>query len=76
MKSSRETTLEERVQIVKDCIESGYDYGSIAKKYDIWYQQVYTWVKKFNVKGNPGLQDRRGAVKWTKRRELLKKKLR
>jgi transposase-like protein len=63
MKSSRKTTLEERVQIVKDCIESGYDYGSIAKKYNVGYQQVYTWVKKFTEKGDPGLQDLRGRRK-------------
>jgi transposase-like protein len=63
MKSSRKTTLEERVQIVKDCIESGYDYGSIAKKYNVGYQQVYIWVKKYAEKGDPGLQDRRGRRK-------------
>lgn len=63
MKISRKTTLEERVQIVKDCIESGYDYGSIAKKYNVGYQQVYSWVKKYAEKGDPGLQDRRGRRK-------------
>ena len=63
MKKSRNTTQEERIQIVKDCIESGYDYGEIAKKYDVGYQQVYTWVKKFTELGNAGLQDRRGQRK-------------
>lgn len=63
MKNSRKTTLEERVQIVRDCIESGYDYGEIAKKHDVGYQQVYTWVKKYTALGNAGLQDRRGRRK-------------
>ena len=63
MKNLRKTTLEERVQIVRDCIESGYDYGEIAKKHDIGYQQVYTWVKKYTALGNAGLQDRRGRRK-------------
>ena len=63
MKKSRKTTQEERIQIVKDCIDSGYDYGEIAKKYDVEYQQVYTWVKKFTKLGNAGLQDRRGQRK-------------
>lgn len=63
MKSSRKTTMEERNQIVKECIESGYDYGEIAKKHDVGYQQVYTWVKKFNELGDAGLQDRRGRRK-------------
>ncbi len=63
MNKSRKTTQEERVQIAKDCIESGYDYGEIAKKYNVGYQQVYTWVKKFTELGNAGLQDRRGQRK-------------
>jgi len=63
MKNSRKTTLEERIEIVKACIESGYDYGSIATKYDVGYQQVYTWVKKFTKMGAPGLHDRRGQRK-------------
>jgi len=63
MKNSRKTTLEERVQIVKECIESGYEYGEVAKKYDVGYQQVYIWVKKYVKLGNAGLQDRRGRRK-------------
>ncbi|MBR0577414.1 transposase [Proteiniclasticum sp. BAD-10] len=63
MKKSRKTTLEERIQITKDCIASGYDYGGIALKYDVGYQQVYTWVKKFTKLGNAGLEDRRGQRK-------------
>lgn len=63
MTKSRKTTQEERIHIAKDCIESGYDYGEIAKKYNVGYQQVYTWVKKFTELGNAGLQDRRGQRK-------------
>ena len=63
MKNSRKTTMEERVQIVKECIESGYEYGEVATKYDVGYQQVYTWVKKYVKLGNAGLQDRRGRRK-------------
>lgn len=60
MNKSRKTTLEERIMVAKECIESGLNYGEIAKKYDLDYQLVYTWVKKFIDKGAPGLQDRRG----------------
>lgn len=63
MKKSRNTTLEERIQITQDCIASGYDYGGIALKYDVGYQQVYTWVKKFTKLGNAGLENRRGQRK-------------
>jgi len=63
MRNSRKTTIDERIQIAKECIESGNDYGEIAKKYDVGYQQVYTWVKKFTKLGNAGLHDRRGRRK-------------
>lgn len=63
MKKSRKTSKDERIQIAKECIESGYNYGEIAIKYNVGYQQVYTWVKKFTKMGDPGLQDRRGQRK-------------
>lgn len=63
MKKSRKATLEERLKITKECIESRYNYGEIAEKYDIGYQQIYTWVKKFIELGEPGLHDRRGRRK-------------
>lgn len=60
MTKARKTTQEERIQIVKECLKSGKDYGGIAQKYAVSYQQVYTWVKKFEEKGEAGLEDRRG----------------
>lgn len=60
MKNTRKTTQEERIEIVKDCIANGYNYGEIALKYQVSYQQVYTWVKKFSELGDAGLEDRRG----------------
>ena len=60
MKNTRKTTQEERVRIAKECIEKGYNYGETAIKYQVSYQQVYTWVKKFTEKGESGLEDRRG----------------
>lgn len=63
MNKSRETTLEERIKIAKECIESRHNYGDVAEKYNVGYQQVYTWVKKFTDKGEPGLDDRRGRRK-------------
>ena len=47
MKQGRETTQEERYEIVMACIDSGLDYGAIAIQYNVSYQQVYTWVKKY-----------------------------
>ena len=60
MKEARPTTMEERIQIAKDCIANGGNYGETALKFDVSYQQVYQWVKKFKEKGNAGLEDRRG----------------
>ena len=63
MKTSRSTTKEERIQIVKDCIANGCNYGEAAIKHNISYQQVYSWVRRFKELGEAGLEDRRGRRK-------------
>lgn len=63
MKKGRKTTIEERVEIVAYCIANGKDYGSAAEKYGVSYQQVYSWVRKYEAKGTDGLTDRRGKAK-------------
>ena len=63
MKTSRSTTKEERIQIVKECIANGCNYGECAIKYNVSYQQVYGWVKRFKELGETGLEDRRGKRK-------------
>jgi transposase-like protein len=60
MTKARKTTQEERVKIAKECLEAGKDYGAMALKYNVSYQQVYTWVKKYSELGEAGLEDRRG----------------
>ena len=63
MKTSRNTTKEERIQIVKDCIANDCNYGEAAIKHSVSYQQVYSWVKRFKEFGEAGLEDRRGRRK-------------
>ena len=63
MRRGRETTLEERIQIVRDCIASGKNYGEQALKYQVSYQQVRTWTLRFEEMGEAGLEDRRGRRK-------------
>lgn len=63
MKQGRTTTQEERVQIAKECIASGKNYGEIAQKYQVSYQQVRTWTLRFEELGEAGLEDRRGQRK-------------
>ena len=74
MKESRPTTVEERVEIAKDCIANGCNYGKTALKYNVSYQQAYQWTKKFKEMGAAGLEDRRGQRKkdQTPRTELEK----
>lgn len=60
MIKGRPTTPEERIKIVEDCISNDKNYGETAFKFQISYQQVYTWVKRYSEMGKEGLQDRRG----------------
>ena len=60
MKAGRKTTSEERLEIALYAIEHGKNYSATAKKYNVSYQQVYNWVKKYLSKGESGLKDNRG----------------
>ena len=59
----RKTTYEERVEIVKNCIENNYNYEETSQKYKVSYQQVYSWMSKYNEGGIEALQDKRGKRK-------------
>lgn len=63
MKQGRDTTKEERLAIVKDCLASGKNYGKMALKHQVSYQQVRTWTLKYEELGEAGLEDRRGKRK-------------
>lgn len=60
MNKARKTTLDERIQIVGDCLATGTDYNDIAVKYNVTYRQIYGWLKKYRELGVAGLEDRRG----------------
>lgn len=60
---ARTTTQEERLEIVRDCIDHGLSYSEAAVKYQVSYQQVRTWVLRFREMGEAGLEDRRGRRK-------------
>ena len=66
MKQGRETTFEERVQIARECIATGKNYGEIALKYQVSYQRVRTWTLRFEQMGEAGSTNRRGQRKRTK----------
>ena len=63
MKQGRETTQDERIEIAKACVVSGKNYGEIARKYHVSYQQARSWTLRFEKEGESGLEDRRGKRK-------------
>lgn len=63
MKQGRDTALEERIQIARECYTSEKNYGEIALKYNVSYQQARTWMLRYEELGEVGLEDRRGRRK-------------
>jgi transposase len=63
MINGRKTTYEERVEIVAFCIANNDNYQKAAEEFQVSYQQVYTWVRKYKEQGPGALTDRRGKHK-------------
>lgn len=63
MTKGRKTTIEERIEIVKACLANKKNYQETAAQYGVSYQQVYQWVRKYELDGKEALQDRRGRTK-------------
>lgn len=63
MVKGRKTSLEERVEIVSYCIANNRDYNKTTEQYGVSYQQVYSWVGRYEKERAQGLFDRRGKRK-------------
>ena len=63
MAKGRKTTFEERMEIVRYCLDNGRNYQRTAEVFAVSYQQVYGWTKKYDADGVHGLEDRRGRTK-------------
>jgi transposase len=63
MTKGRNTTLNERKEIVFYCLENEKDYQKAAETFKVSYQQVYLWVKKYENGGEEALRDKRGRKK-------------
>lgn len=63
MKARRDTTLEERIEIVKHCLQHDHNYKETAALYNCNYSQVRNWVLKYEKDGEDGLKDKRGKRK-------------
>jgi transposase-like protein len=59
----RKTTFDEKVEIVKACIEQQHNYNAIAERYQVSYQQVRSRTVKYEQSGIEALEDRRGHRK-------------
>lgn len=60
MARGRKVTQEERIEIVSYCISENKNYSKTIDRYGVSYQQIYSWVRKYEVLGIDGLQDGRG----------------
>jgi transposase-like protein len=63
MTKGRKTTVEERIEIANYCIKNRKDYQRAAEVYNVSYQQVYQWVRKYEDGGDESLKDKRGRNK-------------
>jgi transposase-like protein len=63
MTKGRSTTWQERIDIVQYCLANQQDYHKTAGQFQVSYQQVYQWVKKFEDGGQDALKDGRGRKK-------------
>lgn len=63
MTKGRVTTWQERIDSVLYCLANGQDYTKAASHFHVSYQQVYSWVKKYEAGGEEALRDGRGRTK-------------
>jgi transposase-like protein len=53
---TRKTTIEERIEIAKWCVDHKMNYRETAAKFAVPYALVYQWVKKYLKDGESGLK--------------------
>ena len=63
MTKGRNTTFEERVEIVQYCIAHDHNYSETAMKYQVSYQQARSYTVKYESGGVEALKDNRGKRK-------------
>jgi transposase-like protein len=63
MTKGRTTSWEEKIEVVLYYINHSKDYQRTAETYNVSYQQVYQWIKKYELGGQDALKDGRGRKK-------------
>lgn len=58
MADTLKVSKEKKIEIIKYCIGHDHDYKRTAAFYGGNYAQIYSWVKKYEAKGEEGLEDR------------------
>ena len=53
-------TIEAKVEAVTFCLNNNYDYNQTIRNFGVSYQQIYSWVKKYEKGGVDALVDNRG----------------
>lgn len=61
MASVKQTTLEERIEIVNYYLDHGADFAKTMRKFGVSYGQIYSWIGKYRRYGVAGLEDLRGT---------------
>ncbi|WP_353893046.1 helix-turn-helix domain-containing protein [Proteinivorax hydrogeniformans] len=60
---SKRKSVADKVKVVEFCIKNDCNYKLAAKTYEVSYQQVYQWVKKYKSGKQDALKDGRGRKK-------------
>ncbi|MBC2854885.1 helix-turn-helix domain-containing protein [Cetobacterium sp. 2G large] len=47
----------------KNCIENNKNYSKTSEIFNVSYQQIYLWIKKYNIGNTDSFEDRRGKQK-------------
>ncbi len=63
MTDTLRVSKQEKIEIVKWCLEHNRDIKSTAAHFKGNYAQIYQWVRKYELNGEDGLNDRRGKRK-------------
>ena len=63
MSKGKKITQQERPEIVAFCLEHNKDYLLTVEHFGVSYQQIYSWVRRYEAKGIDGLTDGRGRTK-------------
>ena len=61
--NTKKTTLEERIKIVKYCLDHNITCKEASEKFNLKYSQLYSWIQKYKKHGEDGLIDGRGKGK-------------